>query len=34
MLEPKREWRTFEFIEEVEKLREWKLISSKSTEVK
>ncbi len=35
MLEPKREWKTFESIEEeLEKLREWKLISSKSTEVK
>lgn len=35
MLEPKREWRTFESIEEeIEKLREWKLISSKATEVK
>jgi len=35
MLEPKREWRTFESIEEeLEKLREWKLISSKATEVK
>lgn len=35
MLEPKRTWKTFESIEEeLEKLREWKLISSKSTEVK
>lgn len=35
MLEPKREWRTFESIEEeLEKLREWKFISSKATEVK
>jgi DNA polymerase III epsilon subunit-like protein len=35
MLEPKREWRIFESIEEeLEKLREWKLISSKATEVK
>lgn len=35
MLEPKRDWKTFESIEEeLEKLREWKLISSKSTEVK
>jgi|GEM_PF-753803 len=35
MLEPKREWRTFESIEEeIEKLREWKFISSKSTEIK
>lgn len=35
MLEPKREWRTFESIEEeIEKLREWKFISSKATEVK
>lgn len=35
MLEPKRAWKTFESIEEeLEKLREWKLISSKSTEVK
>lgn len=35
MLEPKREWKTFESIEEeLEKLREWKFISSKATEVK
>ncbi|MBU5591214.1 hypothetical protein KQI89_05505 [Clostridium sp. MSJ-4] len=35
MLEPKRDWKAFESIEEeLEKLREWKLISSKSTEVK
>ena len=35
MLEPKREWKIFESIEEeLEKLREWKLISSKATEVK
>lgn len=35
MLEPKRDWRTFESIEEeLEKLREWKFISSKATEVK
>ncbi len=35
MLEPKREWRTFESVEEeLEKLREWKLISSKATEIK
>lgn len=35
MLEPKRKWRTFDSIEEeLEKLREWKLISSKATEVK
>ncbi|HEX9027291.1 MAG TPA: BRCT domain-containing protein [Clostridium sp.] len=35
MLEPKREWKTFESIEEeLEKLREWKFLSSKATEVK
>ena len=35
MLEPKREWKTFESTEEeLEKLREWKFLSSKATEVK
>jgi DNA polymerase III epsilon subunit-like protein len=35
MLEPKREWKTFESIEEeLEKLREWQLISPKATEIK
>lgn len=35
MIEPKREWRTFESQEEeMEKLREWQLISPKATEVK
>lgn len=35
MLEPKREWRTFESIEEeLDKLREWQLISPKATEIK
>lgn len=35
MIEPKREWRTFESIEEeLEKLREWQLISPKATEIK
>lgn len=35
MLEPKREWKTFESIEEeLDKLREWQLISPKATEIK
>jgi DNA polymerase III epsilon subunit-like protein len=35
MIETKREWKTFESIEEeLEKLREWHLISPKATEVK
>lgn len=35
MLEPKREWKTFESIEEeLDKLRKWQLISPKATEIK
>lgn len=35
MLEPKREWKTFESIEEeLDKLRKWQMISPKTTEIK